>query len=392
MRNSNDEKLREKIGLLKRLYWLDEIYKIGIELNIQSIQNIQNYWELNHDDVARQIAERLDDHELLNLISRHIPKYVSLGGFQGQFYSVDENKHLTLASSWETVKKNVNKSLDKWNQNAYGVLQALINKNGKSSFVELINEIENVLGRDYTPSFLLPRLESLRLVFKSGSNKYPYWIIPEEIVSVVKDELKKYSLEIIPQSKKIKTNPQRISRKRESELLTRELKLDNIVEDFVNVKSDINLIFQHKFKIKFFRDNEKAVILIRKPSSNEDDFMYRIQWLSAILTDDVEITDIKKLLKNSDNMQGSFDFMEIFLNQHDVKYDKNIIQNLRMLKILRNKKYPAHPDDGIFLEAVKFFGQPTFPPDWTVLWESVLKSVTESLVSFRNYLQQINAQ
>ncbi len=61
--------------------------------------------------------------------------------------------------------------------------------------------------------------------------------------------------------------------------------------------------------------------------------------------------------------------------------------SLPSIKILRNKKYPTHPDDRQFMEAVRYFGQNSFPPDWTTLWETVLKAVVESLTMVRDKLQ-----
>ena len=382
-----DEKFNEKILFLMRLFWRDEIHKIGKELNIDSIKEIENYWDIDHNQAASQIARVLNDQGLLELISRHTPKYVEFGGFQGQFYSMDEKGNVFLASSWDMVKKNVAKVIEKSGDKAYGILKALIDKNGRSSYVELLSEIENIIGWDYTPSSLLSRFIALKLVFKTGSNKYPRWEIPPEIIPVVKTELEKHTLEKIRTSRKIKTNPQRLTEKQEQKLLYRDLKLDEIVSELVERKSEINMIFLNKHRIKLFKDNEKAIMRISKPCSDDDEFSTRINWLSVIVTDDVEIDSAKNILKNSTNVQGPIDFIETYLNENGIKYDEKLVKNLRMLKVLRNKKYPIHPDDGKFLDATTHFGQPKFPIDWTTLWESVLKSVSESFTMIRDCIQ-----
>ena len=60
-----------------------------------------------------------------------------------------------------------------------------------------------------------------------------------------------------------------------------------------------------------------------------------------------------------------------------------------MIRVLRNKKYPIHPDDGDFLKAIRYFGQEKYPPDWTTLWESAVKAVADSLTLLRNSLQNV---
>lgn len=55
---------------------------------------------------------------------------------------------------------------------------------------DLLNE--KVLGYEYVPSYLLPRFGPLKLVFKTGSNKYPDWTMPPEIIPAVREELVTY--------------------------------------------------------------------------------------------------------------------------------------------------------------------------------------------------------
>jgi len=382
---NQDDKLKERTILLMRLYGRDEIHKIGTELNIHEIKKFENYWDLDHYKGTYQIARTLDDKKLEELVARNPPKYISLGGFQGKHYSVDERGRISFSSSWPTVKENIKKSLDNWGDKAYSVLRALINKKGNSAYFELIDEIGKILGKEYVPSWILPRLEPLKLVFKTGSNKYPRWTIPTEIIPVIEEELKGYQLGSDEKEFK-RAKPKRIAKEQESSLLSIERKLDNLVDNLVDRKREINLIFQNRFSTRFFIDNEKAIMSIKRPCSNEEEFDYRIQGLSSII-DNVEVEKTKKALKINDKVSSSINLMEFLLEENGKSSHKNIIKNLRMLKILRNKKFPTHHDDGKFIEAMNNFGQQTFPPDWEVLWENVLEGTTESLEKFRDSLQ-----
>lgn len=382
------EKIEERALLLRRLYWLDEIHKIGKELNIDSIKEVENYWDLDHKSASSQISKILSDNSLLELVSRHPPKYLEMGGFHGQFYTLEEKNQLQLTGSWEIISKNVKRAIEKYKEKSYGTLKALVNKNGKSSYIDLLTEIEKILDKDYTPTALLSRLTILKLVFKTGSNKYPTWEIPQEILPVVKNEIEKITLNKIKKTTKIrKSKKQKFTTSTREKILSRDLRLDSIVYDLVDIRSNVNLIFHNRHSVKLFKDNEKAIMRITKPCGDEEEFSSRINWLSVIVTDDFELTEAKKLIKNS-KIKGSIDFMEKYLNEKNIYYDENLIKNFRMLKILRNKKYPTHPDDGKFLDATTHFGQSKFPLDWTTLWESVLKSVTESFRMLMDAIQE----
>ncbi|MFQ5787101.1 MAG: hypothetical protein ACE5H1_03895 [Thermodesulfobacteriota bacterium] len=383
---SEDKKLKERIILLMRLYWRDEIHKIGTELDIDEIKKVENYWDLDHYKGALLISKVLNDEDLKELVSKYPPKYVQMGGFQGQYYTVDKKGRFSFINSWPSVRGNVKKSLENWGDKTYGVLKALVNKNGNSAYFELIDEIGRVLGKEYVPSWILPRLEPLKLVFKTGSNKYPRWTIPTEIIPVIESELKEYTVgsKGKEKSKKFGKGPSKDEEKESLSLLLIERKLDKLVTNLVERKREINIICKRKYKTRFFRDNEKAIMSIKRPCSNEEEFDHRVQGLSSII-DEIETEKIKKQIKSEDN--GSINIMKSLLRSNDEKNYGDILNNLRMLRVLRNKKFPTHSDNGKFIEATANFGQDKFPPDWEILWESVLEGTVKSLERFRNALQ-----
>lgn len=377
-----DEKLRERIILLTRLYWSDQIHKIGTDLDIEEIKNVENHWSLDYYKSVSLLAKKIDDSKLSEIIANYPTKYIDLGGFQGKHYSLDEKGNLKFESSWETVRKNVQSALKQWNEKAYSVLKALINKKGSSSYFELIDEIGKVLGKEYVPSFLLPRLSPLKLVFKTGSNKYPSWTIPTEIIPVVEEELQKFKIE---PTKFTKTKPQSKDNDQQDSLLLIERHLDSLVEKIVDRKREINMIFESKFGSRFFIDNEKAIISIKKPCSTEDEFNNRIQGLVSII-DNIETDKIKQSLNIDNKIKDSVTIIEIYLKKHDQNVSE-IISILRQIKKLRNKKFPTHFDDGEFIESMKYFGQNKFPPDWEELWENALAKTIECLLLIREKIQ-----
>lgn len=145
---------------------------------------------------------------LAKILNEKLPKYgLTLGGFQGQYYSCDETGKLKFESSWNSVRANLQKALSRWGDKAYGILRGIINKGGRSEYFDLLEAIESVLGYELIPSYLLPRLRPLKLIFKTGSNKYPDWTMPPEIIPVAEAELVVYEKSRKPVPKKDRTIP-----------------------------------------------------------------------------------------------------------------------------------------------------------------------------------------
>ena len=365
-----EEKLRERISLLMRFFWLDALFKIGKELHIPFFDKVSNYWEMNHYQAATEMAKNIDDNKLLELIKKHIPRYgLRLGGFHGRYYTATETGELRFEDSRNLIRTNVQKVLGKWGDKAYGLLQALINRNGRATYFDLIDEIEKVLGYEYVPSYLLPGLGPLNLVFKTGSNKYPDWTMPSEIIPVVQEELRSFK------------RPVRRPRPKETpniRLLRIEKETSDIVDEIVGLRRNLNLLFERNFKARFFKENEMAVNDIRKPCSNEEEFNSRILSL-ALLISEIDTPNVLKLIKWSKPEPGSINILEAFLDEYSPNYDKAIIRNLRVIMTLRSKKYPIHRDNPAFIDALNYFGFTELPPDWQELWEAILQRYLESL-------------
>jgi len=377
----DDEKLKERISLLMRFFWLDDLFKIGKELHLPFFEKVSNYWEINQYQAATEIAKNIDDNILLELTKKYIPRYgLRLGGFHGKYYTATETGELRFEDSRNLIKANVQKALEKWGDKAYGLLQALINRNGRTAYFDLIDEIEKVLGYEFIPSYLLPRLGPLNLVFKTGSNKYPDWTMPSEIIPVVQEELRSFKRPAR------RPHPREIPNVR---LLRIEKETSDIVDKIVGVRRNLNLLFERSFKTSFFKQNEMAVNDIRKPCSNEEEFNSRIMSL-ALLISEIETQSVLTLIKSSKSEPGSINILEAFLDENSPNYDKTIIKNLRVIITLRSKKYPIHRDDPAFIDALNYFGFTELPPDWQELWEAVLQRYLESLQGLVSTLVSIS--
>jgi hypothetical protein len=391
---SVDDKNREKVQFLMRFYWLEDMYKLGRSLNISYFDQFKNYWDIDYDkgykEAASEIAKVLSDDELIKIVQQKSPSYrlVELGGFQGNYYSSAENGQVKLESSWDNVHKNTQKALEKWKDQAYGVLKALINKGGRSAYFDLIDAIEKVLGREFVPSYLLPRLGPLKLVFKTGSNKYPDWTMPPEIIPVVQEELLKY--ENTPRVARPKRTT--VEKDASAQVIHSERIVRDMVERIVKARRNIDLLFASRCegKRKLFKQNEIAIFDISRLCANEEDFNNRILSLSNLITG-LESDAVKSQIKaQHGDLSGSISMLEAWLEEAQPSYDARIIKNLRMIQRLRSKKYPIHADTTEFVEALQYLGF-TFPVrDWQALWEVTLGIYLQALEGLEGLLELTN--
>ena len=167
------------------------------------------------------------------------------------------------------------------------------------------------------------------------------------------------------------------------QILQSDRAISNVADKIVQKRRDINLIFSSKFKTRLFKENEMAILDIRKLCGNEEDFNNRIQVLTTLI-DEMETEELKGHINNA--ISGSINILEAFLEGHIPNYEWKIIINLRNLVTLRSKKYPIHRDDPKFIEALRYFGFQDFPPDWGELWEVVLSKYFESLEELKKCL------
>ncbi|VUT27908.1 MAG: hypothetical protein SYNGOMJ08_00463 [Candidatus Syntrophoarchaeum sp. GoM_oil] len=199
------------------------------------------------------------------------------------------------------------------------------------------------MGYEYVPSYLLPRFGPLKLIFKTGSNKYPDWTMPPEIIPAVKEKLIAYKKS--PKKVEIEEIPLEEDASGNINILLTDRGISNITNEIIQSRRNINFIFSNKFKTKLFKDNEMAILNIRKLCSNEEDFNNRIQSLTTLI-DEINTKELKKMVNKTTD--GSINILDAFLEDRLPNYDKSIIVNLRNIVTLRSKKFPIHSDDPKF--------------------------------------------
>ncbi|WXG45217.1 MAG: Rab family GTPase [Candidatus Atabeyarchaeum deiterrae] len=364
-----EEKSRERTQLLMRLFGPEELFRIGKSLNLDYFKGFSSQLNMKQHQAALEIAWNIDDSDLIRLTGGLAPeRKLTFGGFYGKYYSVSEIGRLTHGGSWNIVRENCQTALGNWGDGAYGVLRAFVNRNGVATYLDLVGETESILGYEIAPSGMLKNLESLRLVFETGSSNYPNWQMPPEIITLIREELDEFKRPLKPH---VTLTPG-------DKMLSLEKRVDNTVRSIVEARRNLNLIFKSRFGTGLFIHDEIAISYIREPCSSEEEFNSRILSL-ATLIDGIETKPIKALIKSSTPDRGSVNIIDVLLREVSPDFDEDIIKTLRNIITLRSKKYPVHRDEPEFLKALRYFGFETFPPDWQALWEKVLQKYLNSL-------------
>lgn len=149
-----------------------------------------------------------------------------------------------------------------------------------------------------------------------------------------------------------------------------------ILENIINLREEIDNLWEKKFGFKLLEQNEKAVFQITRPCRNENEFTNSIAAL-ALLIDQINTREMKNFIQAQ---PGSINHLEEFLKKEIGQFPCKIIQNLRDIRIMRSKKSPIHPTDPKFFEAVqRITGEYKFPPNWFELYSKTLKHYEESL-------------
>jgi len=201
--------------------------------------------------------------------------------------------------------------------------------------------------------------------------------------SIVDDELQLYFQPKIS-SEEIKQQEERLKRDIQisfEETKHREEELTQLVKEIKDERRWLNNCFLLKFDIKFLRESD-SILDLTGVCENEDDFTNRILTLARIV-DEINYKEIKEKLGLSGE---SINILESILKEHFSNYDREIIENLREIRIPRSEKYQTHTDTQRFLKVLKNWGFSIPPEDWNEVYTSALKKYLESIRGLRKLL------
>ncbi len=144
-----------------------------------------------------------------------------------------------------------------------------------------------------------------------------------------------------------------------------------------DIRKQINDLFETKFKVKLFIDDEKSLNQIARDCNNQDELTSNIAAIGTLI-DKINVSELKsKLLRAPED--GSINILEQFLMENFHAYDPKIIKNLRNIITLRNQ-WPIHDNTpkGTKL-VIEIYGK--YPPDNNrAFWLKILDLYEESLM------------
>lgn len=164
-----------------------------------------------------------------------------------------------------------------------------------------------------------------------------------------------------------------------------------LINDIVEVRRWLNISSEETFGFRFFRQNELAIAdlyrYVDEKCKSEADFGNRILAL-ANLIDDIDVTVIVKRIGESKQTPGSINALEHLLRKEGKTVPSSAFEMLRVIRLLRSKRYPVHRDDKAFLEALEGLGFSGPPLDWDKLWVACLDGYLNSIRRIRGSLDE----
>jgi hypothetical protein len=180
---SIDDKTLEKKLLLKRIYAVTKIFLIGKEQSINFFDQFVNAWESDPDDAALELAQALNDKQLLETFKKHQPTNYSV--FRGIHYTF-ENGNLSLEGSDEKIRAGINETEKKYGPVSTAVLKLMLKSGG--NFGRKEHQESTKLKVDVNA--VLERLEQLKVIVLSyQGDVYREWRILEETMPLIREEL-----------------------------------------------------------------------------------------------------------------------------------------------------------------------------------------------------------
>lgn len=155
------------------------------------------------------------------------------------------------------------------------------------------------------------------------------------------------------------------------------------VKSIVNLREEINNLWNKKFSYKLLLQNEKAVFQIASICRSEEDFTNNIAAL-ALLIDQLNVKEMKKIINEK---EGSINILEDFLTEKIKDFPPEVISNLRDIRVMRSKKFPMHVTDPKFIEVVVKITE-KYPPNWSELYLKAMGMYKDSLSKISECLQK----
>jgi len=157
----------------------------------------------------------------------------------------------------------------------------------------------------------------------------------------------------------------------------------------VNVIGTANVLFDSKKQARLFR--EDVPLAIREfytPCEDDHDFAAKLASLASLF--EVPLDPLRRLVTAPQAEWRSIKLVEQWISTTAIIFDPDMITTWKNIVNLRNMT-PIHATNraGELMQILGFFGEPTLPPNYQRLWDSVLRRFYVSLREWHKILQSI---
>jgi hypothetical protein len=189
---SVDDKTLERKLLIKRIFPPSTVYAVGKDLSIPYFDRYVNAWEPDQDEAALELAQFVNDKQLLSALKKHPPR--SYAVFRGANYTFEDNA-LLLKGSNQRIQAGIRETEKKFGKVVAEVLKAMVEAGG--SFGK--DEYAAIAKLKVNLEAVMARLEQLKVVVPSYvSEDYREWRMLEETLPFIREELGLPTLEHKP--------------------------------------------------------------------------------------------------------------------------------------------------------------------------------------------------
>jgi hypothetical protein len=165
---------------------------------------------------------------------------------------------------------------------------------------------------------------------------------------------------------------------------------ERVSKKICELRQLVNSFFCLGFNRNLIKENERGIAELEDTCANHEDFVFRITNLAS-LVDDIDRNGLMSLIERKGKNLESIDLLEEFLEEKNLE-KKNIIENLRTIKRIRNTVFPIHRGTSKeFLELMFAIGSKP-PFDWAVIWRKCLGMYRNSLAELSDSLDAHNSK
>jgi len=183
---ASDEKVLERIILLKRAYDRNGIYEIGRKLGLPDLPSAKSGWSVDEDESARRIATTTTDEGLIEAF-RSYPPY-PWADFYGRFYTLEARK-LSAKSSWDLIKTILMELRQREGKTLRQVLETLLDLGEGWTEEELSQKVPKLKDPEELEELLESLQKSKIIVVSYVGRGYREWAVREELIPLVRLEL-----------------------------------------------------------------------------------------------------------------------------------------------------------------------------------------------------------